>query len=314
MKRLEILFWACLVAVFLAACGGESTTEETSDLPEVDETEEPSNDIADEDLALSIWEGHSVRTGMGAGGEWVATVTFGEKLELLGETGTDEKSKKEYTKVRLLDGKEGWVRSDMIHQGGTLAAITEEAQVYSRPGISNIKDEMLAPATLVVLIGKSEEFVEYTARNNGSNRSKGWLLGDQSYTTDQDDIAVAIMLSKAMAEKVPAKKQEKLQAIANNSKYAESPFIRIVNEELKSAEVAEELSDDQLMITGDNVNVRSEPKLGENKLFQLSSGVVCTILERGLMEEVGGKSDYWYRVSADGKSGWVFGTFTSKAL
>ena len=173
-------FLALVIGLQLSACGGEeSQTPSDADSTAVDGAAAA---IADEDLALSTWEGQSVRTAPGSGGEWVATLPFGEKLELLGETQTDEKTKKSYAKVRLLDGKDGWVREDMIQAGGVLGAITETAQVYSRPGISNIKDETLEPTSLVVLTTKQDDFIEFTAQNKGNTRSKGWMLGDRSYT------------------------------------------------------------------------------------------------------------------------------------
>lgn len=299
-----------IVCLQLSACGGEeSSNGSDSDSTAVDGA---AANIADEDLALSTWEGHSVRTAPGSGGEWVASLPFGEKLELLGETQTDEKTKKSYAKVRLLDGKDGWVREDMIQAGGVLGAITETAQVYSRPGISNIKDETLEPTSLVVLTTKQDDFIEFTAQNKGNSRSKGWMLGDRSYTVTQVDITVAILLRKALADKSHENKVKRLEDIRRNSAYSESVFLDEIDGLLNEEQMVEELAADQLVIQGDNVNVRSEPKVGENKLFQLSDGKVCQILEVGEYETIGTSSGYWYKVSADGKSGWVFGAFTSK--
>jgi uncharacterized protein YgiM (DUF1202 family) len=307
-------FWPLLLLVAslqLSACGGSDTqATEGTDSTMVDVGGEAA---MDEDAALSSWEGQSVRTAPGSGGEWVATLPFGEKLELLGETSTDEKTKKAYAKVRLLDGKDGWVREDMIQQGGILGAVTEPAQVYSRPGISNIKDETLEPASLIILGNKQDDFVEFTAQNKGNSRSKGWLLGDRAYTTEQVDITVAILLHKALSDKNHDSKVKRLNDIKNNGAYSESVFLKTIESLLNEEQVVEDLPDDQLVIRGDNVNVRSEPKVGENKLFQLSNGNVCQILEVGNYETIGSSAGYWYKISVDGKSGWVFGAFTSKA-
>jgi uncharacterized protein YgiM (DUF1202 family) len=301
-----------LLTLQLSACGGgESQGGNGIDSTQTGADAEAA---ADENAAISSWEGQSVRSAPGSGaGEWVATLAFGEKLELMGESSTDEKSKKTFAKIRLLDGKDGWVREDMIQKSGTLAAISEPAQVYARPGISNIKDEVLESTTLVILGTKQEDFVEFTAQNKGSARSKGWLLGDKGYTTAQLDITVAILIQKARAEKNQATATQKLRDILRNSTYAASNFIDDIEVMVQEVETAEALGDDQLMIQGDNVNVRSEPKVGENKLFQLANGVVCAVLEVGNYETIGQTSDYWYQISASGRVGWVFGAFTSKA-
>jgi uncharacterized protein YgiM (DUF1202 family) len=314
MKKFYLALWCFFAILAFSSCGGSASENSNGD-DEGGETDvETLPDIDDANLALSTWEGHSVRTMSGAGGEWVATVTFGEKLELLGETEKDAKSQKDFTKVRLLDGKEGWVRADMIHTGGELAVIREESQIYSRPGISNIKDEVVAPGTLIIIIGNNEEFVEFTARNSGNNRQKGWMLGARGYSTDAIDISVGIMYRKALDEKLPEKRSAKLQAILDNSSYTASSLIPLVRAELEKANVpATPLGEDQLMITGDDVNVRSTPAVGENKLFKLSSGDVCDIVSEGSRETIGGKTDVWYQISFNGKTGWVFGSFTSLA-
>lgn len=315
MKNLSLFLLSLMMAFVFASCtseskgGGEEETETSTDAD--DETED---DEDNSNVALSTWEGHSAKETPGNDGKWVATITFGEELTLLNETETDAKTSKSYEKVTLLDGKEGWVRADFIAKNAKLAAVTGDAQIYKRPGISNISDEVISTGTIVVLKGKKDEFSEFIAKNDAANKRKeGWLLGEKTLTTDEDDLAAAILLSKALAEKVPAKRKEKLKQVADQ--YPNSVFAKTANDNIDAVDASANLSEDELMITGENVNVRSAPDVKqENKIFQLSTGDVCKILERGEMAEIGGKLDYWYRISAKGQSGWVFGTFTSKGL
>lgn len=301
-----------LAAAFLSTgCGGAESGDKPENSEEVEEEEEGFDESAN--VALSTWEGHSVSDAVG--GKWVASLTFGEKVELLGESDTDAASQKSFEKVRLLDGKEGWVRADMIHKGGELMVTTSDLQVYSRPGISNIKDEVVAAGSLMIKVGENEEFIEFMGRNSGKSRQKGWLLGAKGISTDATDVSIGIMLHKALDEKVPEKRSAKLQAIVDNPANQDSPMLSVVNDKLgQLGSATTDLRDDQLMIMGDDVNVRSTPAVGENKLFKLNSGQVCDILEKGNQETVGGKTDHWYRISSGGKTGWVFGTFTSRAL
>lgn len=305
---------ALMLLFTISACGGEKKGGEAEET----ETEEDVVDDVDSDggatMTLSTWEGHSAKDTPGNDGKWVASIAFGEELTLLNETEKDAKTSKDYEKVKLLDGKEGWVRADFIAKNASLAAVTQDAQIYKRPGISNITEDMLLAGTVVVVKSRKDDFSEFIARNDAANKRKeGWLLGDKSLTTDETDISAALLYSKAMNEKVPAKRQEKLKQVVSN--FPNSVFAKTAQAGLDAAEASADLAEDQLMITGDNVNVRSTPEVNpDNKIFQLASGDVCSILERGDMEEVSGKLDYWYKISAKSQTGWVFGTFTSKAL
>lgn len=313
MKKLHLLLMFLGLFLFIASCGSEGKDNQDESETEVESTDEAEAAV-DENTGLSTWEGHSAKETPGNDGKWVASIAFGEELELLNETETEEKSGKTYEKVKLLDGKEGWVRADFIAKGAQMAAVTGDAQIYKRPSISTITDDVITAGTIVVLKGKHDEFSEFIAKNDAANKRKeGWLLGEKALTTNEDDLAAAILLSKAMAEKSPEKRKEKLKQVT--TQYPNSTFAKTAQSQLDAADVSANLSEDELMIQGENVNVRSAPDVKqENKVFQLNTGDVCRILERGEMDEIGGKLDYWYKISAKGQSGWVFGTFTSKAL
>ncbi len=311
MKNLSLFLFAFLLLFAMSACKSDSKSGEGED---TETEEEVVDDLPDDGgTTLSTWEGHSAKETAGNDGKWVASIAFGEELTLLNETETDAKTSKVYEKVKLLDGKEGWVRADFIAKDAALAAVTADAQIYKRPGISNISDDMVLAGTVVVVKGHKDEFSEFIARNDAANKRKeGWLLGEKSLTTDETDVSAALLYSKAMNEKVPAKRQEKLKQVVAN--YPNSVFAKTAQNALDAADASADLAEDELMITGENVNVRSAPDVTQdNKIFQVSSGDVCKILERGDMDEIGGKLDYWYKVSAKGQSGWVFDTFTSKA-
>jgi len=67
----------------------------------------------------------------------------------------------------------------------------------------------------------------------------------------------------------------------------------------------------QLTIQGTKVNMRSSPGKQAPVIMQLNTGDVCTIVQKGTSEVIDGHNDYWYNVRCKGKTGWVFGAFTS---
>lgn len=319
MNKLKFYAMLLLTLAFLSGCGGSDAGSEGGDSSGASSSSaEGEADIDDANSAVSTWDGHSLREEADKGSKWLASVSFGEKVELLGDSKEGPDGKYTFENVRLLDGKEGWVRDDLIHKGGKYGVVTKMSQIYKRPSVSNITDKSVDRGTLVVIKQNSDEFVEFIAQNDKSNnRQRGWVLGNSAISSDEIDIAVAVMINKAKAEKVPAKRKQTLETITGNDAYQNSTFYQTAVDMLGAADQPPvELNADQLMITGDNVNVRSDPDVdaGE-KLFQLNSGDVVGITEKGDMDEIGGNLDYWYKIDAPGKGiGWVFGQFTSKSL
>lgn len=68
---------------------------------------------------------------------------------------------------------------------------------------------------------------------------------------------------------------------------------------------------DPLVITGENVNMRTQPQIGDNVIMQLDSGAEATILERGEKDKIGDMIDYWYKVEYKNREMWVYGAITN---
>lgn len=318
MNFTKTLILSLLVLFFMAGCGDGENSDDSgnADIENAEGDGGEGEAEADGPTAASIWDGHSLRAEPDGKSKWLASVSFGEKLLLQDESKSDDKYT--YEKVELLDGKEGWVRDDLIHKGGKLGVVTKSAQVYARPSISNITDKTIDFGTLVVVKQEKEEFQEFIAKNDkANNRQRGWLLGASTVTTNETDIAVAVLLDKAKSESNRTKRKAMLETISANDSYKSSVFYDMAIEMYDGmGEAAAELGPDELMITGNNVNVRSLPATeGSEILFQLFDGDVVKIVKKGEMAEIGGNLDYWYEVmTMDGQKGWVYGKFTSKAL
>lgn len=68
---------------------------------------------------------------------------------------------------------------------------------------------------------------------------------------------------------------------------------------------------DTLVIEAKNVNMRTQPKIGDNVITQLDSGDVTRIIKRGKKEKIGDMVDYWYKVRYKNREMWVFGALSS---
>ena len=108
MKKLWILSLSAFLLLSLHSCGGDAGTTPDGNT-EIDSQGSDGSDSpkSRENIAISTWEGQ-ILTDEPAG-KWSATIAFGEELTLLGDTSYSDAKKKMYEKVKLADGKTGWV-------------------------------------------------------------------------------------------------------------------------------------------------------------------------------------------------------------
>ncbi len=66
-----------------------------------------------------------------------------------------------------------------------------------------------------------------------------------------------------------------------------------------------------IQIRGNNVNMRTQPRIGDNVIMQLSTGDSVEVLYRGPKEEISHMVDYWYKVMYNNREMWVYGGVTS---
>lgn len=287
----------------------------------------------------SVWENHSLIDAPDSKGKWLASIKFGEDMEWEGDSSVDAAAKRTYLKVTLTDGKTGWVRRDLVEPNSMLGAVLDEAPVYTRPGINNISSDVFSPGDLVVITVDKQDFTQVTGRNNAAGkRKKGWVLGKDVISTESEDVNTAVQWGMARTESDPSKLIKKLNAIIDNPVCQGSDLLDAVQSAKDSisavlAGVESDIEDgdadggdegregsgsdgdeDMLKITGDGVNIRSAPAVAsDNKVAQFNKGTSCTVIEKGKLEAINGKLDYWYKVNCLGSTGWVFGAFTDRA-
>ena len=308
---------ALFLAIGFAACNGDDSgndTEETDAYEDVeyDMSEDAEAESSNGDQWVSLWGTGGIREDAGKSAKWVTRVSFAERVTYLGEEEEIESEDRTYVKIRLSDGKEGWMNKYLFAPDAEVKAFTKKSSVFNRPDFTTSTDKKFEIGEVVAVTQTKGEWIEVVGEQK---KKKGWVQDKGNLTGDEIDIAVALSLNKANAEGNPVKKKELVMDILDNTAFEESVFYAEAEGMIDSGEFdMPELSDGELMITGNSVNVRSAPDTGaDNKLFQLNSGDVCAIVEKGVEETIGGKKDNWYKIEYAGKEGWVFGSFTSKA-
>ncbi len=106
------------------------------------------------------------------------------------------------------------------------------------------------------------------------------------------NLVLLLMLSVAFSGCNTGNKEKQTETAENETKIAESK------------------NSNELTIKGNEIWVRSEPSTGK-VVMKLNDGDKCKIIEKGEKEQIRGMVDYWYKISYDGKEGWVFGSQTN---
>nr|WP_288934029.1 SH3 domain-containing protein [uncultured Allomuricauda sp.] len=323
VKGLGVIFAILFLSV---SCNSKSEkkTESSngSDIPESADLNQ--KEFSDEaSTAICLWPKVGLRNKPGRKDtKYLTTIYFGETVEYLNEKEKTEDDK-EYLKVRLSDGSEGWVYEYLFTLGGELAIINNETVLYKRPDIMTFEGNKLEPMDMVVIL-KDEEQDDWHQIASMKREKKGWIQGDISAIQDEINVKLGILYWRAMEES-SEKKYELLENILTNPNFKESKLIDHVNKALYKNEDGgeafyieeldsfENLSSNKLGIKTDLANVRNEPNVNGEILFQVEKGDICHIIAQGeSLEKMSGVTDRWYKVNLNGQEGWIFGYYTTK--
>jgi hypothetical protein len=83
-------------------------------------------------------------------GKLLSSVSLGEKLMFLDDK--EEEKGKQYLKVKLLDGNEGWIMADYVAVNARPAVILEKSDIYSRPDLSTISKKSFNEMDILAII------------------------------------------------------------------------------------------------------------------------------------------------------------------
>ena len=223
-KLITILF-ILLLAAFPYACGDSSEKSGDNDsLATVEDGEEISPDAT----TLCIWSSVSLKESPEQKGKYKNTIYLGEKAQYLGKTQTDSSDKKnvrDYIKIRLTDGTEGWVQANLMAIGAKPYAVKETTKLYKRPDILSVgKDEFEKMQFVVATEGQGEWVKVKGKKRTDSWFKEGWIKLEK-LTEIEVDITVSILAERALTKETDEKKLEALTEITDNPDFGTSIFI-----------------------------------------------------------------------------------------
>ncbi|MEN9353985.1 MAG: hypothetical protein RL318_1310 [Fibrobacterota bacterium] len=175
----------------------------------------------------------AVRAEPDSKGRVLTSLSLAEQVEWLGDSVVDANNpKKAYFKVRMTDGKEGWVNSWQLAAPAQAAVLLEKAPLYKRPDQATATGKSIASTELVAKFtskdGKDGDWIEVVTMNRAQ---RGWILRP-GFSSDPSELLAATLVRRARAIKDPAKRAAAIQELLNNSSVASSRVYEILKDSL----------------------------------------------------------------------------------
>jgi hypothetical protein len=213
------------MAVILSSCNSSSVETAKSNTADTAQTATENTAVSQEAKAICIWDKASLVDKPEKAGKWLSSVSLGESVVFLNETIEETTDRKRtFHKVRLSDGKEGWVQGEFVVPNATGAAVTETTVIYSRPNLTSVSKNSFEPFDIIAVLSEKDGWVEVVGkRKTGTWIDKGFIK-HKAYSQSEKDIAVAIYVSRALAKTKTEEKVAELQKIQNNADLSGSSF------------------------------------------------------------------------------------------
>ncbi|MFQ5603434.1 MAG: SH3 domain-containing protein [bacterium] len=222
MSHSRILFVFLSLMLFFFTTGCQKQSEQKVEAL-------PPEPVAQEQPAVCIWDGASVRAQPSRAARMLSSLSLGETLTFLGHSTVDSTDKnREYYKIRLSDGKEGWTSSYLVVVDARAAAVVKKSYLYKRPDLLTVTDETFEPMNMVAVVSEQSDWLEVIGEKR---KKKGWIK-NRDLSFKDIDVAVAILAVKAMRVNDDAKQKEQLSAIVENPVFSESVFIEELQQRL----------------------------------------------------------------------------------
>lgn len=234
MKKLFIAIVS--LSLLATGCKGEgktsNATNQESNQSEV-KNQETSDTKSTGDDAICLLDKLSVRETPTAKGKWVTSMSLGEKVAYTGEQHTDSITKKDYVKVRLIDGKEGWARAPFIAVNGKVAVMLENTNTYKRPDLLTKTNNKYSPMDIIAVMSTQDDWIQVKGkRGEGRYIEEAWVKSS-NISEKQIDIAVAKFAGLAMSKETMTERIKALEEIVNNADFSSSTFIDVLKTKIE---------------------------------------------------------------------------------
>jgi hypothetical protein len=233
IKRTSIVGTCIAVALIGAECKKENQKNASPDQNATvnlqnQSTGEQSQNFATKGI-VCIWDGLIIRETPLKNAKTLSTMSLGETVIDLDSSSIDANDKKrEYYKVRLSDGKEGWTPSYGAIKNASPAVFKTNASLYKRPDLLTITETRFEPMEFVAITSSMEDWIEVTSEQK---KKIGWVKKD-AITKAPEDIATAVLINKKFLSDDGLSNTDKIKTLITDAPYPSSIFIGMLQQKL----------------------------------------------------------------------------------
>jgi hypothetical protein len=233
IKRTSIVGTCVAIALIGADCKKEIQKNASPDQPSAvnlqnQNTGEQSQNLSPKGI-VCIWDGLIIREAPQKNAKTLSTMSLGETVIDLDSSSIDANDKKrEYYKVRLSDGKEGWAPSYGAIKNASAAVFKTNASLYKRPDLLTITETRFVPMEFVAITSSLEDWIEVTSEQK---KKSGWVKKD-AITKAREDIATAVLINKKLLSNDGLSNTDKIKTLITDAPYPSSIFIGLLKQKL----------------------------------------------------------------------------------
>ena len=229
MEMRKYLFICTLVGI----CGCVAPSQNSEKLPPVvgDSLTLMSNSQDTFPSAICLWEKAGLRVAPGSNKniEYITPILMGEKVSILGPMEKIAKENKTYIKVRLSDGKEGWVHRYLFGMDARSAVVMRTTNVYRRPDLLMLKPEKLHKGNFVIITDRKDNWVKVIGKEK---KVVGWVYEAGALSEEFEDIRIAVLYERAKSEPELSRKVNLLEGILETAG-ENANFLDLIEEDLE---------------------------------------------------------------------------------
>lgn len=219
------------------------------------ENNKQKSETTDKEIAkissICIWDGAALREKPKKDGKYLSPINLGEKVQFLGKEKVDSAdNNRKYIKIELSDGTIGWASASIIIVDAYAAALVNEAPIYRRPDLLTGTDKNFEKMEMVAVKQAKDDWIEVVG---SYKKKKGWIKTDL-ITTNEEDVAVAILARKKLYDKNELL-IEKIDDFLKALPYKKSIFIDYLKNSLQESNEGEqeEQNADSMSATNDSL-------------------------------------------------------------
>ena len=234
IKNLKLKLIFLLLPLIFISCGDEDAEE-----ADVTYEEAMSEDyIAEEEMSelmnvVCMWPTPvSLREEPSSKGKYITSMSLGESGTTYGESATDSATSKvrEYVKITLGDGTEGWIQKNLTAIDVTPYVVKSKTKLYKRPDILTPGKKDFNMMQFIVVSETQGDWMKVKGKRSRDGWfSEGWVKLSH-LSSSEIDITVAILTERALAISDKAKKLDALNEITDNADFSGSIFISSIQD------------------------------------------------------------------------------------